>query len=80
MKRFSAIWTYSGIYADYTNSLGEGIVSVDLSAGQTMYFGVDDWFAGILTFLSALPSPSPSYALEYFNGDGWLAIPLEEVL
>lgn len=80
MKRFNAIWLYTGSYSDETRALGEGLVPLTLTANQTLYLGLDDWFSGVLTFISTVPDPSPDYILEYFNGDEWKAVPLEETL
>lgn len=82
MRRFDAIWEFSsGAYTDQTQLLSEGTSSITLSAGESLYFGLnDDWFAGVLAFLSTVPSPSPSYIIEQFDGDTWRSLPLEESL
>lgn len=81
MRRFDAIWEYNGsTYTDRTLILSEGTSSVTLSAGESLYFGLSDWFSGVLAFLSTVPSPSPSYILEQYNGDDWQTLPLEESL
>src|SRR6476661_3400603 len=80
MKRFNTIWLFTGSYSDETRALGEGITPLTLTANQTLYFGLDDWYSGILTFVSTLPDPSPDYILEYYDGDDWRPMPLEEVL
>lgn len=78
MRRFSAIWHYDGTYSDQTLALGEGSVSLTVQTGDHVYFGSPEWFAGILTFISTTADPTPTYTLQYFDGDDWQDLPLEE--
>lgn len=77
MRRFEAVWEWNGTtLTDRTSALGNGTASVTLTTGRSLYFGTEDWLAGLYTEVSAFSGQA--IVVEQHTDGSWKELPQQE--